>query len=95
MKSNNRNPFNMWRSEIEAYCQENQLNFEKLEQQVRSWGQNDLVFLHYEEGTGRLGLLDETPMPVVLMVRKENEKLIFEQTENTAKYLGVEHNENE
>ena len=33
------------------------------------------------------GLRDETPLPLVLMIRKEAGKLVFEQTEYTARYL--------
>ena len=34
------------------------------------------------------GLLDDTPCPLVLLIRREkNGKLVFEQTEHTKKYL--------
>ena len=82
-------PFNKWKNEIKKYCIENNLVFEKLEDQVRSWhGDEELDFLHYENNSGLNGLQDETPLPIVLSVRNEKGNLIFTRTEYTERFLG-------
>lgn len=83
--------FDDWSSEIEMYCSQNDLSFEKLKNMVQSWGKDDLAFQFYDENCNSvksgLGLLDETPMPLVLWVQKLNGKFVFKQTEYTKKYL--------
>ncbi|MGN0468507.1 MAG: hypothetical protein ACI4GY_07280 [Acutalibacteraceae bacterium] len=80
--------FDEWNSEIENYCIMNQLSYEKLQKMCKSWGKNDIAFQYVDKEKGKMGLLDETPAPVVLWVRKtENGNLNFEQTEYTKKYL--------
>lgn len=49
--------------------------------------ENTLEFYYYEEQEDSLGLLDETPMPVILKIKKRGSEILFEQTENTQKYL--------
>ncbi|MEE0264777.1 MAG: hypothetical protein UD936_04035 [Acutalibacteraceae bacterium] len=39
---------------------------------------------------GTKGLLDETPMPVVLIIEKTQNGLVFTKTEYTEKYLSKE-----
>ncbi len=72
---------------IERYCNTNGLDFEKLKQMSKCWGKNDIVFQYHDPEKGKMGLLDETPMPVVLIVRQTQNELVFEQTEHTKKYL--------
>lgn len=49
---------------------------------------DDLVLQYYDKEKGKMGLLDETPMPVVLWIsRDSNGNLSFKQTEHTKKYL--------
>lgn len=83
--------FDEWESEIKSYCSQNKLNFEKAKSMSQSFGKDILVLQYYDANSESvkkgLGLLDETPMPIVLLVRKENGDLVFEQTEYTKKYL--------
>lgn len=84
--------FDDWENEIRLYCQENDLDFEKLKKLSQCWGKDFLALQYYnpESETVKkgLGLLDETPMPVVLMIQKDTDgSLIFEQTEHTKRYL--------
>lgn len=79
--------FDDWSDEIREYCSKNGLNFEKAKALSKCWGKNDLILQHYSPDKDSLGLLDETPMPVVLMITKTPNGLMFEQTEYTKKYL--------
>lgn len=77
-----------WSSEIEKYCAENGLDFEKAKKLAKSWGLDNLALLHYDPEKGKMGLRDETPMPLVLNIKRELDgNLVFEQTEYTQKYL--------
>ncbi len=84
--------FDEWSEHIKGYCDVNGLDFEKAKKLSKSWGIDDLMLLYYDSECEvvkkGLGLLDETPMPLVLYIKKEpNGKLVFEQTEYTKKYL--------
>jgi len=79
--------FNQWETEIEKYCTENNLNFEKAKKMGKSWGKDDIALQYNDPEKGLKGLLDETPAPVVLWIRKNSDHLEFEQTEYTKKYL--------
>ncbi len=81
--------FDEWSNDIEKYCVLNNLSFEKVKNLAQSWAPNKLALAYQDPDPtkGRLGLLDDTPMPLVLMITKENGKLIFLQTEHTRKYL--------
>ena len=85
--------FNDWSAQIKEYCEKNNLSFEKAQQMSKSWGKNDIALQYYnpnaESVKKGLGLLDETPMPVVLWITKQGDVLNFEQTEYTKQYLGM------
>ena len=81
--------FEDWADEIEKYCRMNGLNFEKAKRLYKNFGLNNIGLLYHDPAKGNEGLRDETPMPLVLYIRKENGKLIFEQTEYTHKYIGL------
>lgn len=76
-----------WENEIRHYCAENGLDFSKAERSGKCWGKNLLMLQHIDPQKGRKGLRDETPAPVTLVVKKNGNSLVFEQTENTRKYL--------
>lgn len=81
--------FDNWSKQIEKYCDDNEFDFEKAKKMAQSWGKDILVLQFYDPSKGMKGLLDETPSPVVLMIRKEKDgNLLFEQTEHTKKYIG-------
>ncbi len=79
--------FDEWAIEIKKYCKDNGFDFEKAQKLSKSWSKNDLVLQHYDETKKLNGLLDETPMPIVLIIKKEDNGLVFTQTEHTERYL--------
>lgn len=83
--------FDEWSQEIKAFCESNGYSFEKAKKLSKCWGKDDLFLQYFDPNSESvkkgLGLLDETPMPLVLYIRKENGKLVFEQTEHTRRYL--------
>ena len=79
--------FNQYQDEIQHYCEENGLNFELAKTLPQCWGKNDIWIQYHDPQKGSSGLLDETPAPIVLIIRVHNGSVSFEQTEHTAKYL--------
>ncbi len=81
--------FDDWSEEIKKYCEDNGFSFEKAKKLSKCWGKNDLVLQYYDsENSSGLGLLDETPLPIILVIYKQPDgSLRFEQTEHTRKYL--------
>ncbi|NLP47686.1 MAG: hypothetical protein GX345_01940 [Clostridiales bacterium] len=76
------------KEEVKAYCYKSGLSFCKLSKMVKGSGQNNMLFQYFDSNKDHSsGLLDETPMPVVLYVRREGKKLVFEQTQYTKEYL--------
>lgn len=81
--------FNEWENDIKQYCKENNLSFEKAQKMAKGSNKTTLVLQYYNPEDGKKGLIDETPMPAVLWVTKVGDKLQFEQTEYTRKYLSM------
>ncbi len=86
--------FDEWSDDIRSYCQHNNLSFERASKLSQCWGKNFLALQFFdpecESVKKGLGLLDETPMPLVLVIQKKSDgTLAFEQTENTQKYIGL------
>lgn len=85
--------FNDWSVQIKEYCDKNNLSFEKAQNMSKSWGKNNIALQYYNPDCEcvkkGLGLLDETPMPVVLWITKSGNNLEFEQTEYTQRYLAI------
>ena len=80
--------FEDWKPEIRKYCDENGLSFESAEKMAKSWGKNDIAILYIDKEKGKTGLNDDTPAPVVLWIKKNDDgKLYFEKTEYTDRYL--------
>ena len=79
--------FETWRHEIKQYCESNHLSFVKAERMAKAWGRDDLILQYHDPDKGKRGLRDETPAPVVLIMRIQNGKPVFEQTKHTRKYL--------
>lgn len=79
--------FEEWSDDIKRYCESNGFDYEKAKKLSKCWGKNDLLLQYYDPHGEKKGLLDETPMPLVLMITQTPEGLIFEQTEHTKKYL--------
>lgn len=84
--------FDDWSNEIKKFCQDNGFSFEKASKLSKCWGKDDLILQYFDPECDAvkkgLGLLDETPMPIVLSIFKQPDgSLKFEQTEHTRKYL--------
>lgn len=81
--------FDEWSKDIENFCIKNNYSFDKASKLSQSWAPNKLALSYFdpESERAKLGLLDDTPMPLVLMISKKDGKLNFEQTEYTRKYL--------
>ena len=76
-----------WKREIQKYCVENGLDFSKVEKAAKCCTKDMLALQHFDPMKGKNGLLDETPAPVTLVIRKMENGLAFEQTEHTRRYL--------
>lgn len=77
-----------WSDEIKAYCESNGLSFEKAKTMSRSFNWTSVYLGYHDPEKGKQGLLDDTPMPAVLLIEKQPDgSLKFEQTEHTKKYL--------
>ena len=59
----------------------------KQNQCPKAGAKTNVMLGHPDPEKGEMGLLDDTPMPVVLMITKTEQGLVFEQTEHTKKYL--------
>lgn len=79
--------FEDWSDEIRTYCNKNNLSFDKAQKLSQCWGSNFLALQYHDPEKGKTGLLDDTPMPLVLLISKTPNGLVFEQTEHTLKYL--------
>lgn len=80
--------FEDWSADIQNFCSKNNFSFEKAKKLSKSWGKDFLILAYHDPEKGKMGLLDDTPMPAVLLIKKEpNGQLVFEQTEHTKKYL--------
>lgn len=82
--------FEEWKDEIKAYMLKNNLNFEATKKLSQGWNSNTLALSFCDSSLGSNGLLNDTPSPLVLLIRREKDgHLVFEQTEHTQKYLGI------
>lgn len=79
--------FTAWGKEIHEYCNANGLDFSKAEKSGKCWGKNVLMLQHIDPNRGKHGLRNETAAPVTLVITKKGNRLVFEQTEHTRRYL--------
>lgn len=79
--------FDEWINEIKSFCTDNSLDFDKVKSMSQSWGKDFVALAYYDKSKGKNGLLEDTPMPLVLLIKKTPDGLFFEQTENTKRYL--------
>ena len=80
--------FDEWTPQIQKYCENNNLSFEKAKNMSQCWGKDDIILQYYDKTKSNgQGLKEELPMPIVLKIVKTDKGLTFEQTEHTAKYL--------
>ena len=76
-----------YEEEIKQYFKENGLDYRKLKGLYRGCAENFIVYQHSDED-GKIGMWE--PMPVVIWIRKDGDKLKFEQTEYTKRYLAMD-----
>ena len=79
--------FDDWSKQIKEYCDDNGFDFEKATQLSQCWGKDFVALQFHDPKKGLKGLLDETPMPLVLMITKTSNGLHFETTKYTERYL--------
>ena len=79
--------FNKYEKQIKKYCEENGLDFNKLTKLPMCWGKNDIWVQYHDPQKGEKGMKDETPAPIVLMVKINNDTVSVSQTEYTDIYL--------
>lgn len=77
--------FGDYKEEIKKYCDNNGLDFSKV-QLISKCGSENFLALQHPDEDGKVGLWE--PMPVVLLITREGDKLNFEQTEYTKRYIG-------
>lgn len=79
-----------YENDIQFYCEKNELDFSKLKSMIKGCGDNDIIIQARTGRNSSQGLLDETPMPVVLMIQRQPDgSLNFRQTEHTKRYIGL------
>jgi hypothetical protein len=80
-----------YKDEIKEYCLLNKLDFEKINSYPKCWN-SEFIAVQYSDGdyTNTGGLLNDTPMPLVLLINKEENGISFEQTEYTKQYAALE-----
>ena len=80
--------FDEWSVQIKEYCEKNGYDFEKAKKLSQCWGKEFVALQFHDPTKGARGLLDDTPAPVVLWIKKNDDgKLSFEKTEYTDRYL--------
>ena len=79
--------FKEWFAEIQDYCMKNDLDFEKVKKLSKGNGSDFLLLGYSDIDKGKKGLIDDTPAPLVLIIKKTIKGLVFEQTEYTSQYL--------
>jgi hypothetical protein len=79
--------FKKYKSEIEKYCEENNIDSNKVFYSAKSFN-DKMAFIQYIDPDYKMGdQWDDVPAPVLLAIYDKGGKLEFEQTELTYKYL--------
>lgn len=79
-----------YHNEIKNYCEANNLSFEKTMALVKGCNDDSVLFqVAVKSENSQHGLRNETPLPVVLIMKKRGNHIIFEQTEHTKNFLSV------
>ena len=80
--------FDDWNTEIKQFCDDNGYDFEAAKELSQAWNSNTVVLYYCAPSNTSDGLLNDTPSPMVLLIRREkNGRLVFEKTQHTDKYL--------
>lgn len=78
-----------WKDEIKRYFDENGLDYSKLLEMSGSYDKAVTIFQYYdrEQKIDWETFRDDIPAPAVFIVREEDGRPVFEETEITRKYL--------
>lgn len=79
--------FKDWEKEIQSYCDRMNFDFEKLKKLSKGNGLDFLIFVFVDTEKKMNGLMEDTPSPVILIVKKKKDEILFETTEYTDLYL--------
>ena len=75
-------------NEIKDYCIQNGLDYDKLlSNSIKGCDESSVTLQEKSDLPCPEGLLNETPLPVLLTIKNEKGRLIFEQTERIKKYF--------
>jgi hypothetical protein len=83
--------FDDYKNAVKEYCDVNRLNFNKILSLPKSGNGKFIMVAHSDGHTdGSKGLLDDTPMPCVLIINKNQDGTVaVEQTQYTKRYLAI------
>ena len=85
-----RPPFHeKWKDEIKRYFDENGLDYSKLREMGRTYDETITIYQYvdWEKEIDWETFRDDIPAPAVFIVREEDGRPVFEETEITRKYL--------
>lgn len=78
---------NKYKHELQEYCLNNNLNYDKLMASVKGFSDNKMSFYVASGTNDRRGLNNETPAHIILTVRKTANNIDIKPTEYTKQYL--------
>lgn len=78
-----------WKDEIKRYFDENGLDYSKLREMGRTYDETITIYQYvdWEKEIDWETFRDDIPAPAVFIVREEDGRPVFEETEITRKYL--------
>lgn len=76
-----------YKYELQQYCSDNNLDYDKLMSAVKGFGDNEMAFYVASSTNNEQGLNNETPARIILTVRKMENKIQIAQTEYAKQYL--------
>lgn len=83
--------FDDWSQEIKNFCDKNGYSIEKAKSLSQCWGKDDLFLQYFDPDSESvrkgLGLLDETPMPLVLYIKRLLMADFYLSRQNTLKNI--------
>lgn len=80
-----------WKDEIKRYFDENELDYSKLREMGHTYDETITIYQYVDwekmKKMRNVYFRDDIPAPAVFIVREEDGKPVFEETEITRKYL--------
>ena len=82
--------FDVFAQDLQQYCKENNLDFNKVKTSPKCGNENMLFIQHLNDTTDGKGLNNESPAKVILSARKKPDgSIIIERQRDTDKYLSI------